>query len=331
MVIMEKIKWGILSTGRIAKIFAEGLKYVENAELFAVGSRNIESAKQFATNFNVPKAYGSYQELVKDPDVDVIYVATPHNLHCENTLMALEHNKHVLCEKPLGVNGKEVRRMMSQAKEKNLFLMEALWSRFLPNIIKTKKMIDAGEIGKIKLLTVYFAFRSMNGPEHKQFNRDLCGGSLLDIGIYNVFLTLFLLGSPKGFKAMAGIGKTEVDDTCSITFQYEEDTIAVTYSSYMANTPTVAEIHGETGKIFLEDRYFRPGKVKLTRNNGEEKLLSFDFKGNGYNYEAEEVVKCIQAGKTESDKMSWKKSLELHDMLDSIRKECGIVYPKHDL
>ena len=328
---MKKIKWGILGTGGIAKKFAEALKAVENSELYAVGSRSRESAESFAREFNVTKVYSSYEDAANDPDVDVIYIGTPHNLHCENTLMSLEKGKHVLCEKPLGINGIEVRKMISKAKVKNLFLMEALWSRFLPNIIKAKELIDSGEIGKVKLLSSYFSIKSSYGPEHRQFNKVLGGGSLLDIGIYNVFLSLFLLGKPKEFIAIAGIGNTDVDNSCSFTFQYDQDTLAVMYSSFVAQAQSIAEIHGETGKILLPEMFFCPNNVKIIRPDGEEKIIPFEFKSNGYNFEAEEVVKCIQSGKIQSELMSWNDSLDLIDMLDSIRKKCGIVYPGHDL
>lgn len=328
---MKKIKWGILGTGGIAKKFAEALKAVENSELYAVGSRSLASAESFAREFNVSKTYSSYEDAANDPAVDVIYIGTPHNLHCENTLMSLEKGKHVLCEKPLGINGIEVRKMIAKAKEKKLFFMEALWSRFLPNIIKVKELIDSGEIGKVKLITSYFSIKSSYGPEHRQFNRELGGGSLLDIGIYNVFLSLFLLGKPKEFIAIAGIGNTEVDNSCSFTFKYDQDTLAVMYSSFVAQAQSIAEIHGETGKILLPEMFFCPNNVKIIRPDGNEKIIPFEFKSNGYNYEAEEVVKCIQSGKIQSELMSWNNSLDLIDMLDSIRKKCGIVYPGHDL
>lgn len=328
---MKKIKWGILGTGGIAKKFAEALKAVENSELYAVGSRSQASAESFAREFNVSKTYSSYEDAANDPAVDVIYIGTPHNLHCENTLMSLEKGKHVLCEKPLGINGIEVRKMIAKAKEKKLFFMEALWSRFLPNIIKVKELIDSGEIGKVKLITSYFSIKSSYGPEHRQFNRELGGGSLLDIGIYNVFLSLFLLGKPKEFIAIAGIGNTEVDNSCSFTFKYDQDILAVMYSSFVAQAQSIAEIHGETGKILLPEMFFCPNNVKIIRPDGNEKIIPFEFKSNGYNYEAEEVVKCIQSGKIQSELMSWNNSLDLIDMLDSIRKKCGIVYPGHDL
>ena len=190
----KNIRWGIISTGWIAHKMATALKVVNGAELYAVGSRSIDTARKFAEEYSIPKAYGSYEELVNYPDVDVVYIGTPHNLHLPNTILALDHNKHVLCEKPLGVNRKEVDRMIAKAKEKNLFLMEAMWSRFLPNIIKTKDLVDSGAIGNVKFLTASFSIRSDNGPEHRHYNIDLCGGTILDTGIYNVFLSLLLLG-----------------------------------------------------------------------------------------------------------------------------------------
>jgi predicted dehydrogenase len=326
----KKIKWGILGPGRIANAFATALQIAGNSELYAVGSRDITKARAFAAEFNIPVAYGSYEELVKDAEVDVIYIATPHNLHLEHTLLVLNHNKHVLCEKPMGVNRKEVKIMMEKAGEKGLFLMEALWSRFLPNIIKTKELVESGAIGEVKLLTAAFAFRSDKGPEHRQFNIDLCGGTLLDIGIYNIFLSLFLLGMPKKIAASAGLNNQGCDTSCSYSFNYENDTIASMYSTFIADSPTIAEIHGTEGKIMLEHKWFCPGKVKLEQFNGTEQVFEFDVKSNGYQFEAEEVANCILAGKTQSDLWSLNDSLQLVEIMDTIRNKCGIVYPKHD-
>ena len=327
----KKIRWGILSTGWIAHKFATALKVVENSQLYAVGSRQMETAQKFAQEFNIPKVYSSYEELVLDPDIDVIYVGTPHNLHIENTLLALNHGKHVLCEKPLGVNYKEANLLIQTAKDKNLFLMEALWSRFLPNIIKTKELIDTGAIGNVKLLTASFSILSDNGPEHRHYNIDLCGGTVLDTGIYNIFLSLLLLGKPKRFSAIAGLDKQGGDNNCSYTFQYENDTLAIMYSSFLADKPVTAEIHGTKGTIMLDNWWFCPGKIRLIKPDGSETVFDFEFKSNGYEFEAQEVTDCILAGKTQSDLWSWEESLQLIEMMDSIRRECGIIYPKHDL
>ncbi len=326
----KKLKWGILGTGIIAKLFAAGLKDVDNIELYAVGSRKTETAEIFAEEFNVSRAYCSYEEVVNDPEVDVIYVATPHNLHFENTIMALDNGKHVLCEKPFGINGKEVRLMIAKAEEKNLFLMEAMWSRFLPNILKAKEIIDSGKIGKIKLITSYFGLRSEHTSEQRHFNKVLGGGSLLDIGIYPVFLSLFVLGKPKSFIATAGIGPTGVDSTLSMTFKYDNDVLSILFSTLIADPDTVSEIHGEKGKIIFDKWWFTPVKFKVVDSSGNETEFPSEHKGNGYNYEAEEAVKCIREGKIQSSLMSWTESLQLIDMLDAIRKECGIFYPNHD-
>ena len=329
---MEKrqVKWGILGTGRIAHTFAAALKYADNCKLVAVGSRDIEKANFFASEFNITKAFGSYEELMKDKEIDVVYIATPHNLHFENTLMVLDHGKHVLCEKPMGVNLRETNLMIEKAGEKGLFLMEALWSRFLPNIIKTKELIESGIIGEIRLMTVFFAFNSKNGPEHRHYNMDLCGGSILDIGVYNIFLSLFLLGKPESITAIAGLSEQGGDNSCSYTFKYKNDLLSVMYSSFLGDAPTVAEIHGSKGKISLENKWFCPGKVILTNADGSEENFDYKVKCNGYEYEAEEVASCILAGKTQSDLWSWDDSKQLISIMDAIRKECGIVYLKHD-
>ncbi|GAT64171.1 Gfo/Idh/MocA family protein [Paludibacter jiangxiensis] len=325
------IKWGILGTGWIARKFADALQVADNCELYAVGSRTNESANHFAADYQLNVAYGSYEELVKDPQVDVVYIATPHNLHLENTLLALDNGKHVLCEKPMGVNEQEVIRMIATAKEKNLFLMEALWSRFLPHIIKTRELIESGAIGAVNLLTATFCVRSENGPEHRHYNVDLCGGTILDIGIYNIFLSLFLFGKPENVSAVATLSDQGIDTNCSYSFTYPENKLSVMYSSFLANPEVVAEIHGTEGEISLEHLWFCPGKITLTKKNGSEEIFSFDIKKNGYEFEAEEVARCVLNGQTESNLWSHNESLLLVSTMDDIRKKCGVVYPHHDL
>ncbi len=326
----KKIKWGILGTGIIANLFAAGLKDAYNAEPYAVGSRSLEKAENFAKKFNFKKAYGSYDEAASDPEADILYIATPHNLHFENTLMCLGYNKHVLCEKPFGINGREAREMIAEAQKKKLFLMEAMWSRFLPNLLKAKEIVESGAIGKVKLITAYFGLKSDHTPQQRHFNKALGGGALLDIGIYPVFLSLFILGKPDSFTAIAGIGPTGVDNTISMTFKYGPDVLSVMYSTLISNPDTVAEIHGEKGKIIFDKWWFTPVNIKLTDGDGNESKVPLEFKGNGYNYEAEEAGECILSGKIQSSKMSWKESLQLIDMMDAVRKVCGIVYPGHD-
>jgi scyllo-inositol 2-dehydrogenase (NADP+) len=327
---MKTYKWGIIGTGRIAGQMAEALPFVLQSKLYAIGSRNIETAKAFARQYNVEKSYGSYEDLVNDPEVDIVYVATPHNLHHDNTIMSLNHGKHVLCEKPFAVNGREVRSMIDKASEKKLFLMEALWSRFLPNVIKAKEMIDSGKIGKVKLLKVDFGLNKPFDTNHRLYNKQLIGGSLLDLGIYPLFLSLLILGRPTTIKAIAGFGSTDVDFNCSFSFGYDDDTLSVMHSSLVAQTEVVAAIYGEKGTIVFDNWWFTPVPIHLITPDGKKNTIPLEFIGNGYNYEATAVIQCLEQGKLQSDLMSWDDSLLLIDMLDAIRKEIGLVYPDHD-
>jgi predicted dehydrogenase len=327
---MKTYNWGILGTGFIAQKMADALPFVPNSKLYAIASRNMDTAKTFASKYKVDKMYGSYEELVKDPAVDIVYVATPHNLHYENTIMALEHGKHVLCEKPFAVNGREVRGMIAKAKQKNVFLMEALWSRFLPNVMKAKEIIDSGEIGTVRLLKADFGLNRPFNPANRLFNKELIGGSLLDLGIYPLFLSLFLLGKPKRLQAIAGMGKTDVDYNCSFTLGYEKDTLAVLHSSVVAQTDVIATIYGDKGTIVFDNWWFMPVPIYHMSSDGKKTKIPLTFEGNGYNYEAAEVVNCLQNGQIQSKMMSWDDSLLLIDSLDAIRKEIGLTYPGHD-
>jgi predicted dehydrogenase len=208
--------------------------------------------------------------------------------------------------------------------------MEAMWSKFLPHIIKTKELINQGAIGEVKFMKCDFGINTPFDPNHRHYSRELIGGSLLDIGIYPVFLSTYLFGRPKSFKAMAGIGQTQVDYNCSMAFQYENELISVLYSSVVAKTDVTAEIYGTKGKIIFDEWWFTPVNAYIVDNFGKKQKIDVEAHGNGYNYEAVEVGKCLRAGKTQSDIMSWHDSIELIDLLDAIRKECGITYPGHD-
>ena len=327
---MKTYNWGILGTGFIARKMAEALPLVPQSRLYAIGSRNLHTASEFAGQYAVEKAYGSYEELARDPDVDIVYIATPHNLHYENTILCLSHGKHVLCEKPFAVNGREVRGMIEKAKETDRFLMEALWTRFLPNLIKVKEMVDEGRIGRINLLKADFGINIPFNPAHRLYNKQLIGGSLLDLGIYPLFLSLLLLGKPKTISARAGIGETGVDYNCSFTLGYEKETLAVMYSSVVAQTDITASVYGENGTIVFDNWWYMPVPAKHIAQDGKTIPIHEKSVGNGYNYEAAEMIRCLEKGKTQSEMMSLEFSILLIDTLDAIRKEIGLVYPGHD-
>ena len=197
----KTINWGIIAPGKIAQKFASDLKLVEGANLLAVASRDETRAKEFALEYNAQKHYGSYLDLVKDPDVDVVYIASPHPFHFEQSLLCLNHGKHVLCEKPMCMNVQEVKQLIDVAQSKNLFLMEALWTRFIPSFVKCKNLVEQGEIGEILYIQADFGFRAEYDVQRRTFNKELGGGSLLDIGIYPVFFALEIAGKPWEIKA----------------------------------------------------------------------------------------------------------------------------------
>ncbi len=326
----KKIKWGIIGLGKIAHKFAEDLQRIPNAELHAVASRSQEKAKTFAMQYNVPHFFGTYGQIFNISDLDVIYIATPHSFHCENVLMCLEHKVAVLCEKPFAMNAMEVKRMITLAKFQKTFLMEALWTRFLPTTLKVLELIEKGTIGEVNSLRADFGFKSTVDPQSRLFNQSLGGGSLMDVGIYPVFLSLLLLGKPSSVKASASIGRTNVDENCGMLLKYENNKMAFLQSSIIVETGTEAFIYGEKGTIRINSRWHEPTSITLLPHQGEPKDFFFDFDSNGYSYEAEEVMRCLRNGQQESELMSLDFSLDLIELLDTIRMKAGIYYPKND-
>lgn len=318
-------KWGILGPGKIARKFAEGLAEVPGAELYAVASRSIAKAEEFAKEFNAPKFYGSYEDLVKDEEVDIIYIATPHVFHYEHSLLCLKHKKAVLCEKPFAMNKEQVNEMILTAKKENIFLMEALWTYFLPHYQYVLELVKSEKFGKITGLEADFGFEAPFLPEKRLFNKDLGGGSLLDIGIYPVFAALTLLGKPDTISAKAEFNETGVDESCSIVFNYQNGVRAHLLSTINKDTPTTAIINFEKARLTINRRFHEPTSVTILYNDQEE-TISFDVNTNGYNFEAEHVQQMLAQGRTESTVMSFEKSLELIGLLDGIREEIGLVY-----
>lgn len=324
---MKKIRWGILATGGIAHKFASDLKLVKDAELTAVASRNLEKSKEFARKFNIKNAYGSYEELAHSGDVDVVYIATPHTLHYANTLLCLENGKHVLVEKPAGMNSRQLNDMISLASQKNLFFMEAFWTRFIPSYLKFRELALDGTIGQIQYIQADFGFIGSTDPNHRLQNKSLGGGSLLDIGIYPVFLSLDIAGNPDEILSTAIINKVGIDETTSILFNYRENRInSNLYSTIVANTPVEATVFGNKGSVTLKRMWHIPTKVSLNLTNGKTKKYSFPEKGFGYEYEAREVNKCILEGRMFSEIFPPSASQLLHSTLDEIRQKIGLVY-----
>lgn len=320
------IRWGILGTGWIAHKFAEGLKHVPNAKLIAIGSRNLSSAQSFATQYGAQVAYGSYRELAECPDIDVVYIATPHVYHYENTLLCLDNNKAVLCEKPFAMDSTEVAKMISKAKDKNLFLMEALWTRFLPSFLKALEIVQSGKIGEIIHVRSDFGIQAPYNLEGRLFNKKLGGGSLLDIGIYPVFLALTVLGKPDQISSTAVIGKSGIDESIAINFSYNNGAIASLYSTFMAHTATETQIFGTRGYIKLPKMWHMTNEIIFDTYDEGYQSIRYDYPAMGYEFEAREVTNCILEGKTESEIFSLQNSIMLMQILDEIRCQNKIEY-----
>ena len=298
-----------------------------NAKLYAVGSRSNEKAFAFAKKYDAVTAYGTYEEFAADKNIDVVYVATPHVYHCENTLLCLNHGKAVLCEKPFAMNEKEVLRMVSKAREKGLFLMEAIWTRFLPTVFKTIEIINSGKIGDIVHIKSDFGYPAEYDPKWRLFNRELGGGSLLDIGIYPVFITLLLLGEPSEMISTAKIGNTGIDENFATLFKYQNGVLASLNSTLLGNSPVETDIIGTKGRIRINRMWHMPTDMSVTLNNNVSENIQFNYRSNGYDLEAEEVTKCLQSGLKEHPLLPLDFSLQLIRILDRLRIDCGIKYP----
>ncbi|MGB5429545.1 Gfo/Idh/MocA family protein [Eudoraea sp.] len=322
----EKIRWGIVGLGNIAQKFADDLKLLADGELTAVASRDIQKANRFREFNKARYAFGSYQELFNCSEVDVVYIATPHTSHAELSIMAMNAGRNVLCEKPMGINRGEVEKMIACARMNKVFLMEALWSRFNPSIKKVKELVDEGSIGDIKYLRADFSFYALDRDEKgRLLNPALAGGSLLDIGIYPIFLAYLILGYPEKILTSSKLYKTGVDIQTSMIFEYS-NAQAVLYSGLSSNSEMKAEISGSEGTIYLAPRWHEAQEYSVEKNDKVEKV-QLPTRGKGYEYEIEEVHQCLRNGRIESDSWTLKNSTDLIRIMDDIRKQTGVVFP----
>jgi predicted dehydrogenase len=319
--------WGILGCGKIARKFSNDLKLLPNARLYAAASRDYRKAADFASEVGYEKAYGSYEEIVADPLVDVVYVASPHSHHYEHVLLCLQHGKAVLNEKAFAITLKEAKEMVETARNKGVFLMEAFWTRFQPSFVKTLEIIRSGELGALKLVRSDFAFNAPKDPNNRLYNLELGGGSLLDIGIYPVFAALSVLGKPLHIKALATFATTGAEESIAMAFRYPGGELASLYSSFAANSFVTTEYNCEHGSVRLARRWMTPTTLTVWHDDNREETFSFEQPGNGYQYEAAHVMECLDAGRTESELLPLGFSLDLMETLDRIRKEAGIVFP----
>jgi dihydrodiol dehydrogenase / D-xylose 1-dehydrogenase (NADP) len=368
---MEKtIRWGIIGTGNIGIQFAQGLQAVSDAKLLAVGSRNQDAANEFSRALGAPHAYGSYEDLVNDPDVDVVYVATPHVFHKEHCMVSLEAGKAVLCEKPFTLNAHEAQEVVVLARRKNLFCMEGMWMRFIPLMQTIMKIVAAGEIGEVRLVTADFGLPVEFDPAARSFNPALGGGSFLDLGVYGMSLAHQLLGSPSAITSELILGPTGVDEQGAIILRYPNGQMAILYSSLQTHSPHEAHIMGTHGSIRIHSPFFCPHRATITKFSkiktspktqdrgglvsaikqwplvkscyqrlsgvlaplcaGNQRTLVRPVTGNGYNYEAEEVTRCLQQDRLESPIMPLQDTLQVLQLMDDVRRQANLTYPQEE-
>jgi predicted dehydrogenase len=320
----KKIRWGIIGLGNIANKFAADLASVENVELVAVASRNRQRADEFALRHNSKKAYDSYEKLVKDAEVDAVYIATPHSFHKEHAILCLQNKKAVLCEKPFAMNLEEVSEMISVAKENNILLMEALWTIFLPHFTYVLDIVKSEKFGKLKNLEADFGFYRDFDETSRLFKKEVGGGSLLDIGIYPIFAALAALGEPDSIDANATFFENGADSSCTAVFHYE-NAKATIKSTILEETKTEAVFIFDKAIVKIMRQFHEPSTVVIIQNNKEE-IINFDCKTIGYNFEIEHFSQLLRENKKESAVMTFDFSESIIKTLDKVRKIIGLEY-----
>lgn len=324
---MKNYRWGIIGPGRIAAKFADALPLAGRASLEAVASREEARAREFAGKFGAARSYTHYEKLAADPAIDAVYIATPHGFHAEHALLCLRHGKAVLCEKPMALSARQVQTMVDAARENKTFLMEAMWTRFLPVIEKILALIREGRLGTIKYVRADFGFSAPFNPEGRLYNMALGGGSLLDIGIYPLFLCQLLLGKPETIHAMGHLAPTGADETCQAILQYGEGKAATVHSTLACQTSITAEIAGTAGMIQLPTPWYKNDTFTLLQPGAETQTFSVAPMVNGFEYQIREVTTCLDKAMIESPLHTHADSLLLSRTMDAIRRQMGVAYP----
>jgi predicted dehydrogenase len=312
------LRWGIIGTGGIAGTFAADLRLTESGDVIAVGSRNAASADRFGDEYEIPVRHGSYESLVSDPDVDVVYVATPHPMHHDNAILALRAGKPVLVEKPFTMNADEARDVVRVARESGLFAMEAMWTRFLPHIVTVREWIAGGALGDIVTVTADHGQWFAEDPEFRLFAPELGGGALLDLGVYPVSFASMVLGTPSRILAMSDPAFTGVDAQTSMLFGYDSGAQAVLTCTLRAKSPTRAAIVGTAARIEIDGDFYAPNAVSLIPRGGPTVHVPSDHQGRGLRHQADEVARRLAAGERESPIMPLDETISIMATMDEV-------------
>jgi predicted dehydrogenase len=325
---MKTFNWGIIGPGSIAKDFADDLKFVNSPQrITAVLSHHEESAREFAEQFDIPAYYTDIDQFLANRNFDAVYIATPHTLHFEQTLACLNHQVPVLCEKPLVINAEQVRTLIEASERNKTFLLEGMWIRFLPSINKVLDLIGSGEIGTVSSIKASMSYKAPQDQSNRYFNPELGGGSLLDLGIYPVFLSHLLLGKPSSIKCSAKLSDLGIDESCAMLFEYEGGKYALLESSIITQMELSAEIAGNKGTIKIQSPWNeRPASIDVKTHEGGEKSYFCEWQGRGFQYEVEEVVRSISKNEIYSNLYCHHFSLDIMETLDEIRRQVHVSY-----
>jgi|SRR5215207_9181294 len=317
----EQIRWGILGTGAIASTFTDDLLRMPEHRVVAVGSRSPQTARRFADRYGIARAHGSYADLATDSDVDVVYIATPHSGHHGAAMLCLNAGRAVLCEKAFTLDAAEAEELVATARAKNLFLMEALWTRFNPAVVRIRELIAEGVIGDVRSVMADFAVSFAYDPAHRLFDPALGGGALLDLGIYPVSFAWMLLGEPSRVRAVAGLAANGVDSNTGILFGYGGGQVALLHCTFEADGPVTATILGSRGWIEVRPLFVKATSFTVHPRDGEPWTHTVVLDGHGYTYQAAEVARCLRAGELESPIMPLDESVAIMRAMDTIRSQ----------
>lgn len=324
--VSQKFTWGILGPGGIARAFAKDLTMISGHTIGAVGSRSLENAQKFSAAFG-GTAYGSYEELVADPTIDAVYVATPHPAHHDNVVLALNAGKPVLCEKPFSVNAKQAQSMIDAAARNKTALMEAMWARFLPHYAKVREIVDSGVLGPILSIHADHGQRLADQGIPRLIEPALAGGALLDLGIYPVSFAHMILGNPMHVTSQAVMTDKGVDAQTSMIFTYQDGAQAVLTTTMIEQTPCRAVVAGLHGWLEIDRTFYNPAEMRVVLKDGTVTEYSNNYTGHGLREQAETFKQLVLAGKLESEILTWKDTVDIMKTLDTVRAQIGLKYP----
>lgn len=329
---MKSLKWGIIGPGNIAHTFTKDLSFLQKQQrITAILGHDHQNTYEFAKEFDIPDYYTEIREFVKNKSIDIVYIATPHPQHYEQALICLQNKIPVLCEKPMTINADQCRRITAAARQNNTFLMEGMWIRFLPSIQLVQRIIEQGVIGKVTSLRASISFKAPHDPDNRFFDPDLGGGSLLDLGIYPVFLALLILGKPCSIKAIGKLSEEGIDEACSVLFHYKNGSHATIESSLVSSLDIPAEIVGEKGIIKILNTWYEKSSGIELQLNGEGKIIyPCHWEGHGLYFEAEEAIRCVENNTISSDLMPHDFSLNMIRIVDEIRNQINVTYDMYE-